>query len=324
MVEKLDYSLPKHRIAQVPAHPRDSCKLLVLHGTHIEHRRFHDIVEYLERGDVLVLNDSRVMKLKLVGKKQTGGKLEFLIIGGGNGRYECLIKGKFNLGTKFDIEGYPGVVTEKRDGKFVVELSLSLEDMEQIGYMPTPPYIKGPVTHDEWYQTVFAHESGSIAAPTAGLHFTENLLQDICDKGISVVFVLLHVGLATFMPPEKMANEQEYFRVGEKESDIINNAKGKIFAVGTSTIKALESSSKNGMVHSSEGWSTIFISPGYKIQSPLDGMITNFHMPNSGPLMLTAAFTGSDRLMSAYRVALSRDYRFLSFGDAMLVLLCSK
>ncbi|RLF45646.1 MAG: tRNA preQ1(34) S-adenosylmethionine ribosyltransferase-isomerase QueA, partial [Thermoplasmata archaeon] len=196
--------------------------------------------------------------------------------------------------------------------------------IENLGRMPTPPYIKEEVEKDEWYQTVYARKKGSIAAPTAGLHFTEQLLKKLMEKGVEIVFVTLHVGLATFMPVERVKEEKEYYCISEEAAEKINNASGKIVAVGTTTVKALESSSRNRRVIASSGWSNLFISPGYCFQSPINGIITNFHMPQSSPLLLTAAFGGIKRVMKAYEEALKRDYKFLSFGDAMLILKCSK
>ncbi|HDN50895.1 MAG TPA: tRNA preQ1(34) S-adenosylmethionine ribosyltransferase-isomerase QueA [Thermoplasmatales archaeon] len=324
MLDELDYVLPRERIAQRPCIPRDRCNLLVVHGDAIEHRKFYEIVDYLRKGDVLVLNDSRVMRVRLFGRKRTGGQLELLVIGGSDGRYECLMKGKYREGTVFSVGDYEGTVVEKHDGRCVVEIPLTFDEIERLGHMPTPPYIKEVVEHDEWYQTVFAREKGSIAAPTAGLHFIEELLQKIAHMGVATVFVTLHVGLATFMPIEKIQEESEYYRVGEEEAEIINNAEGRVIAVGTTTVKALESASKNGVVYPSRGWSNLFISHDHTFQSPMNGMLTNFHMPKSSPLVLTAAFAGKERLMRAYREALKRDYRMLSFGDAMLILPCSK
>lgn len=324
MLDNLDYVLPREKIAQRPCISRDHCNLLVMQGDDIQHRKFYDIVNYLQKGDVLVLNNSRVMKVRLFGRKRTGGRLELLVIHGSDGRYECLVKGKCREGTVFSIGEHACTVVEKRNGRCVVEIPLSFHEVERLGHMPTPPYIKEMVEDDAWYQTVFAREKGSIAAPTAGLHFTEELLQKIERMGVAVVCITLHVGPATFMPAEKIPEEPEYYHVGEEEAATINSARGRVIAVGTTTVKALESASEDGVVHPSRGWSNLFISHDHTFRSPMDGMVTNFHMPNSPPLMLTAAFAGRERLMRAYREALKRDYRMLSFGDAMLILPCSK
>ncbi len=319
-MEELDYYLPKEKIAQVPTIPRDHCKLLILNKGKIEHKKFYEIIDYLEKGDVIVLNDTAVMKVRLIGKKETGGKLDILIFGKKGKYYECMIKGKYKEGTKFFINEIEGKIIKKTNGRCIIDLPLSMEEIEKIGKMPVPPYIKREIDNDEWYQTVFAKEKGSIAAPTAGLHFTHNLLKKLKEKGIEVVFITLHVGLATFMSPDKIKEEKEYYCVSKEAEEKINNAEGKIIAVGTTTLKALESSSKNGKVIASSGWSNLFIYPGYEFQSPVNGLLTNFHMPKSPPLLLTTAFGGIKNVMNAYEEALKMDYRFLSFGDAMLIL----
>lgn len=317
-----DYSLPKEKIAQKLYFPRDHCKLLVLRGDAIEHRRFYEVVKYLKKGDALVLNNTKVMKVKLHGKKITGGKIELLIIRGNDGKYECLIKGKVKEGTRFFVNGYEGEVLEKKEGKCLIKLNANIDEIENHGKMPSPPYIKRDVDENE-YQTVFAMKKGSIAAPTAGLHFTSELLKKLREKGVDIVFITLHVGLATFMPPEKMREEKEYFCISEEAAERINEA-GRVIAVGTTTVKALESSSKNGRVVASSGYSNLFISPPYKFNSPIEGIITNFHMPKSTPLMLISAFAGEEKIMKAYKEALKKDYKFLSLGDAMLILKCSR
>ncbi len=321
MLEQLDYNLPREKIAQKPWIPRDECNLLVLNGKKIEHKKFYQILDYLGKGDVIIMNNTRVMKVRLKGRKETGGKLELLIIGKEGENYRCMIKGKYREGTSFYIKSHEGKVIKKgEDGICLVSLPLKMEEIEKLGEMPTPPYIKEEVEEEEWYQTVFAKEKGSIAAPTAGLHFTPELIKKMEAKGIKIVFITLHVGLATFLPPERIREAREYYHIGEEEAEIINNADGRIIAVGTTTVKALESASEEGMVKAGEGWSNLFISPGYEFQSPINGMLTNFHMPKSSPLLLTTAFGGVEEVMKAYEEALHRNYRFLSFGDAMLIL----
>lgn len=319
MMENLYYNLPREKIAQKPSIPRDECNLLVLRKDKIEHRKFYEIADYLEKGDVLILNDTKVIKTRVFGIKDTGGKLDILVIGGKDGIYECLIKGKYREGTVFFLGGKRGEIIEKRNGRCKIKISLSMEEIKSIGRMPVPPYIKGEV-EDDWYQTVFANKEGSIAAPTAGLHFTEKLIEKIRGKGVKIVFVTLHVGLATFLSPEKIRGEKEYYIVNEETANAINNSSGKIIGVGTTVVKAIESSSKDGITYPSQGWSDLFISPGYKFQSKLNGLLTNFHMPSSSPLMLTVSFGGIERVMKAYKEALKKNYKFLSFGDAMLIL----
>jgi len=324
MLEEFDYYLPKDRIAQEPVFPRDRCKLLVLKCNEIEHKIFHEIIEYLDKGDALVLNDSRVIKARIYARKETGGKIELLFTGKKNGYYECLVGGRVREGTKFYVGNYEGKIIEKNGGRCLVELPVSIEEWEKLGKMPTPPYIKKDIENDEWYQTVYARKKGSIAAPTAGLHFTYSLLQELRKKGVEIVFITLHVGIATFLPVKNLDKmEKEYFYIGEKEAEKINEAEN-VIAVGTTVVRALESASKNGIVMAKQGYTDIFIHPGYVFQSPINGIITNFHMPKSSPLLLVSAFAGRERIMNAYEEALKKDYRFLSFGDAMLVLKCSK
>ena len=327
MLEEFDYNLPREKIAQEPVFPRDECKLLVLKCDGIEHRIFKEILEYLNEGDALVLNDSKVIKARIYGRKETGGKIELLLIQKKGEYYECLVGGKVREGTKFyvgGVGGYEGKIISKRGGRCLVELPIGIDEWERLGRMPTPPYIKKEIGDDEWYQTVYARKKGSIAAPTAGLHFTDELLKKIERKGVDIVYITLHVGLATFLPVRVEQNkmEEEYFYVSEEAAEKINNA-ANVIAVGTTVMRALESSSHNGIVKPMHGYTDIFIRPGYKFKSPVKAMVTNFHMPKSSPLLLVSAFAGRNRIMKAYEEALKRDYRFLSFGDAMLISKCS-
>jgi len=311
-----EFNLPKEKIAQFPKLPRDECRLLVVKKDKIEHRIFKDIVNYIEKGDVIVLNDSKVIRAKLQGKKESGGKLEILVVKKVPQGYECLIKGRISEGKKIYINGKECEVIEKRNGKCVIDLKMSIEEINTIGKTPLPPYIKSEVD-ENLYQTVFAKEEGSIAAPTAGLHFTQELIKKIEEKGARICYITLHSSISTFMN----VVEEEYYSVSKQSAEIINNA-SRVFAVGTTTMKALESSSKNGVVYPSSGWSNLIIEDGYVFCSPVRHLITNFHMPNSPPLKLTSAFCGNERLKKAYEEALLLDYRFLSFGDAMLI--CSE
>lgn len=311
-----DYNLPKERIAQFPKLPRDECKLLVVWKDRIEHRIFKDIVNYIEKGDAVVLNDSRVIRARLHGIKESGGKVELLIIKKVPQGYECLIKGRVSEGKKIYIAGKECEVIEKRDGKCIINLDMNIEEINRIGKIPLPPYIKSEVD-EELYQTVFASKNGSIAAPTAGLHFTQELLKKIEEKGANICYITLHSSISTFMN----VLDEEYYSITPEAAEIINNA-SRVFAVGTTTMKALESASKNGRVYPSSGWSNLTIDEGYVFQSPVSYFITNFHMPNSPPLKLTSAFCGKERLKKAYEEALLHGYHFLSFGDAMLI--CSE
>jgi len=328
-ISEFDYNLPRDAIAQKPAFPRDSCKLMVIKDGDIHHHFFYEIGEYLSKGDVLVLNNTYVRKVKLHGKKETGGEVEILILDKKNEEYECLIKGKVREGTKIYIDKIEAVVKRKESRKCLLEIPLEMDDIEKIGEMPLPPYIKEKIDREmaELYQTVFAERKGSVASPTAGLHFTTPLLQKLRKKGVKIVFLTLHVGIGTFMPieceVEKHRMESEYYEIEKNEAMKINEAKEKgnaIIAVGTTVVKALESASEDGYVNPFSGWSDLFIYPGYKFRSPITGILTNFHMPKSTPLLLVSSFIGKEKIMEAYKIALKNGYRFLSFGDAMLIL----
>ncbi|MFZ3060167.1 MAG: tRNA preQ1(34) S-adenosylmethionine ribosyltransferase-isomerase QueA [Candidatus Methanoperedens sp.] len=326
-----DYNLPKELIAQSPIEPRDSSRLMVL-GQNIEHRHFSDIVNFFEEGDTLVLNDSRVIPAKLQGKKSTGGHVEALLVSKSGAGYECLIQGKnIHEGTKLHFGELEATVLEVRKNpntsRYLVDFNSNgnLNDiLEKIGEAPLPPYIKKKLDDKNRYQTVYSREKGSIAAPTAGLHFTEHLLGRIKEKGVSIAYVTLHVGLGTFTPV-KAANiedhnmEPEYISVSAESAEIINETKGKLIAAGTTTVKALESSCVDGKIAAYDGLSRLFIYPPYEFKSNIDAIITNFHLPKSTLLMLVSAFAGRERLIEAYNEAISQSYRFYSFGDAMLV-----
>jgi S-adenosylmethionine:tRNA ribosyltransferase-isomerase len=326
-----DYHLPKELIAQSPIEPRDSSRLMVFREN-IEHRYFSDIIDYLEEGDTLVLNDSRVIPARLSGKKSTGGKVEALVVSKNAAGCECLIQGKnIHEGIKLyfgELEATILEVIKKHNAnRYLVEFNCNgnLHDiLEKIGEAPLPPYIKKKLENKNRYQTVYSKEKGSIAAPTAGLHFTSSLLNLILDKGVNITYVTLHVGPGTFMPVkaeniEAHTMEPEYFSVSAESARIINETKGKLIAGGTTTVKALESSCMEGKIVSNEGFSELFIYPPYIFSSRIDAMITNFHLPESTLLMLVSAFGGKERLMAAYNEAISHSYRFYSFGDAMLI-----
>ncbi len=343
-----DYHLPKELIAQSPLEQRDSSRLMVL-GKNIEHRRFSDIIDYFEEGDTLVLNDSRVIPAKLSGKKSTGGKVEALVLSKNGAGYECLIRGKnIRESTKlyfgeFD-EPNKNVSSFSRDSSKLEATILEVRRnditnrylvdfkcngnlngiLEKIGEAPLPPYIKKKLEDRNRYQTVYSREKGSIAAPTAGLHFTQELLDKIMEKGVNIAYVSLHVGLGTFAPVksqniEAHKMEPEYFSVCEESADIINETKGKLIAAGTTAVKALESSCLDGKIKANEGFSNLFIYPPYCFKSKISTMITNFHLPKSTLLMLVSAFAGREQVMAAYNEAILHSYRFYSFGDAMLI-----
>ena len=330
-----DYHLPKHLIAQRPAQPRDSSRLMVLGRDGIQHRTFLELPEYLQEGDVLVINDSKVIPVRLFGRKKTGGKIEALLVKRKKGDiWECLISGK-NIRHGMPLvfgDCLHGVVhSEIEGGRYDVEFSQD-EDVEEIvqtiGVMPTPPYIKEILKEPGMYQTVYAKENGSIAAPTAGLHFTPRLLEELKARGVDIVPITLHVSIGTFLPVkttsiEEHTMEPEYFRIGVESAMKIMQAKengNRIVAVGTTTVKALESAcSESGGISETEGESDLFIYPSYKFRSGIDALLTNFHLPRSTLIMLVSAFAGRDRIMEAYRAAIEHVYRFYSFGDGMLI-----
>jgi S-adenosylmethionine:tRNA ribosyltransferase-isomerase len=316
-----DYHLPKNLIAQRPIEPRDTSRLMVLEGSRIHHRTFRDLHYYLEPGDILVLNDSKVLPARIFGKKDTGGKVEALLITKvDDNTWECMIKGKNVREDSHLIFGegeIEGSVKEKIEGgRYVIEFEPEkdlAETFHRIGVMPTPPYIKEMLKDQSRYQTVYAREDGSIAAPTAGLHFTENYLGELRQMGVKIITITLHVSVGTFLPVKKKyvkehKMEPEFFKIDSKTAEEINNAKSqgsRIFAVGTTTLKALESACDD---------------PGYRFKMGLFGLLTNFHLPKSTLIMLVSAFAGKDTIIKAYSEAISHDYRFYSFGDAMLIL----
>lgn len=326
-----DYHLPSELIAQSPIEPRDSSRLMVL-GKDIEHRYFADIIDYFEEGDTLVLNDSRVIPAKLSGKKSTGGHVEALVVSKSGAGYECLIRGKnIREGTNLYFGELKATILEviknENASRYLVEFNCNgnLNDiLEKIGEAPLPPYIKKKLDDRNRYQTIYSKEKGSIAAPTAGLHFTNELLNRIRDKGVNIAYVTLHVGIGTFSPVkvenlESHIMEPEYITINAESAEIINGTRGKLIAAGTTTVKALESSCVNGNITAKEGFSQLFIYPPYTFKSGIDAIITNFHLPKSTLLMLVSAFAGRERLIDAYKEAISNSYRFYSFGDAMLV-----
>jgi S-adenosylmethionine:tRNA ribosyltransferase-isomerase len=326
-----DYHLPGDLIAQSPIEPRDASRLMVL-GKTLEHRYFSDIPGYLEKGDTLVLNDSRVIPAKLRGKKSTGGHVEVLIVSKCRDGYECIIRGKnIREGTQIYFGELEASVLEvKKDNsgaRYMVEFNCNgnlNHILEKIGEAPLPPYIKKKLDDMGRYQTVYARENGSIAAPTAGLHFTDGLLDMIKKKGVNIAYVTLHVSPGTFTPVkvediQEHIMEPEYISVNKENADIINRTEGKLIAAGTTTAKALESSCVDGRITAKEDLSRLFIYPPYRFRSKIDALITNFHLPKSTLLILVSAFAGRERLLTAYSEAISNSYRFYSFGDAMLV-----
>ncbi len=333
--EEFNYDLPEHFIAQFPAEPRDHSKLLVLDrkSGELEYRHFYDIIDYLKPDDLLVVNETRVIPARLFGSKLPGGgKIEVLLLNKlDEFEWECLVGGSgMKEGRKFSIEKGPlGEVVKVLDGsKRLVRFVEPIENFfKEAGHTPLPPYIHSYAGDPERYQTVYNHKPGSAAAPTAGLHFTPELLAKIEAKGIKLAKIELKVGLDTFAPvTEENAEEhlihQEWCSLSEEVAATIRETKangGRVIAVGTTSVRTLESASQTGICKAFEGDTGLFIIPGYEFKC-VDLMITNFHLPKSTLLMLVSAFAGKDRIMQAYESAKERGYRFFSFGDAMLIL----
>lgn len=338
-VKEFDYYLPEELIAQHPLEERDSSRLMVLDKETgcIEHKTFHDIIDYLNFGDTLVLNNTRVMPARLIGEKEkSGGKIEFLLLKRVEGdKWECLAKpGKSaREGRRFtfgDGKLKAEVVEVKEDGNRIVEFhydGIFEEVLDSLGEMPLPPYIHEKLEDKERYQTVYSKEEGSAAAPTAGLHFTKELLKRIEDKGVNVVYLTLHVGLGTFRPvkAEKLEEHEmhsEFYHLSKETADSINATKkrgNKVVAVGTTSVRTLETiGDENGEVKEQSGWTSIFIYPGYKFKI-VDRLITNFHLPQSTLVMLVSTLAGKEHIMNAYKEAVNEKYRFFSFGDAMFI-----
>lgn len=326
-----NYYLPKELIAQSPIEPRDASRLMVL-AQNIEHKNFADIIDYFEKGDTLVLNDSRVINAKISGRKSTGGYVEALVISKTGSGYVCLVQGKnIRVGTKLYFGELEATILDvKRDNnnsRYLIDFNCKWnlnEILEIIGEAPLPPYIKKKLDDKNRYQTVYSKEKGSIAAPTAGLHFTKELLKVIIEKDVNIAYITLHVSPGTFTPVkveeiEKHIMEPEYVSISAENARLINENRGKLIAVGTTTVKALESMCMDGKIIPNYGFSQLFIYPPYRFKSPVDAIVTNFHLPRSTLLMLVSAFAGRERLISAYNNAILNSYRFYSFGDAMLI-----
>lgn len=334
------YELPEELIAQDPLEQRDHSRMMVLDKNtgEITHRHFYDIIDFLNEGDVLVLNDSKVMPARLYGIKEgTYGKIEMLLLEQkGQNRWEVLVRPgkKAKVGARFVFGD--GLLTATvreivEEGNRIVEFECEgnfFDVLDKIGEMPLPHYITHKLMDKDRYQTVYARELGSSAAPTAGLHFTQELLQKVREKGVKVEFVTLHVGLGTFRPvkEEEITDHKmhtEHYEMSQKTADAINEAKAngkRVIAVGTTSCRTLESVvQKEGGIKASEGYTDIFIYPGYQFKA-LDCLITNFHLPESTLIMLVSALAGYEHTMHAYQVAVQERYRFYSFGDAMLVI----
>ncbi|MCL7413290.1 MAG: tRNA preQ1(34) S-adenosylmethionine ribosyltransferase-isomerase QueA [ANME-2 cluster archaeon] len=332
-----DYHLPQNMIAQKPAAPRDSSRLMVLDENEWRHHTFTDLPRFLRSGDLLVLNDSRVIPARLYGTRDTGGRVELLLVKRlDDAYYECLVRGKVKTGTNLNFNTLSATVKERIDTHTGYRYNIRFQcdgdfasHLYHEGVMPVPPYIKEQLEDSERYQTIYSRDEGSIAAPTAGLHFTPELIDTIKRMGVRLAFATLHVGVGTFMPVraekvEEHTMESEYFTIDEDTARTINDTLevgGRIIVVGTTTVRALESAQwLDGRIAPSRGWSEIFIHPPYQFKTPLSGLITNFHLPGSTLLMLISAYAGRDAVLAAYSEAIDKGYRFYSFGDAMFIL----
>ena len=333
------YHLPEELIAQTPLQQRDSSRLLVLDKQTgaVTHKHFYDILDYLHPGDCLVMNDSRVLPARLLGHRPTGGAVEVLLLRDlGDKKWECLCKPgrKMQVGHQVIFgngELTATVVEVQETGNRVIEFhyeGIFLEVLERLGKMPLPPYIKAELADQERYQTVYSREVGSAAAPTAGLHWTQDLLEKARQKGVITAFVTLHVGLGTFRPVQvenvlEHHMHAELCMISQETADILNQVKkdgGRIICVGTTSCRTLESLvNEDGTFEEKSKWTEIFISPGYTFKA-MQGLITNFHLPESTLVMLVSAFAGKENVLSAYAEAVQEQYRFFSFGDAMAIL----
>ena len=333
------YDLPQELIAQTPLERRDGSRLMVLdrESGEITHRHFYDLPEYLHPGDTLALNDSRVLPARLYGHRvPTGGAVELLLLKDqGDGKWECLARPGRKLKPGAEVSFGDGELTatiaeDLQEGKKLVQFhyeGIFLEILERLGKMPLPPYIKEELQNGERYQTVYSKVTGSAAAPTAGLHFTKELLQKIQDMGVSIAYVTLHVGLGTFRPvsAEEVTDHHmhsEFCMISKETAELLNETHrrgGRIICVGTTSCRTLESFAKeDGTFEESSGWTEIFIYPGYRFKA-MDALVTNFHLPESTLVMLVSAFAGREHILNAYNTAVQERYRFFSFGDAMLI-----
>ena len=333
-----DFQLPEELIAQTPLERRDASRLLTLdrESGAVGHHHFYDLPRFLRPGDCLVLNDSRVLPARLIGHRPTGGACEVLLLVDKSGDlWECLVRPGRKLKPGAQVIFGDGQLTatveeELNDGKRTVRFhyqGIFLEILEQLGRMPLPPYIKAELQDQERYQTVYSKVVGSAAAPTAGLHFTPELLEQVREMGVKVCYVTLHVGLGTFRPvkAEEITDHEmhsEFCQISQETADIINETKrngGRVICVGTTSCRTVESfAAEDGTMSERSGWTSIFIYPGYKFKV-LDALITNFHLPQSTLIMLVSALAGREHVLAAYEEAVREKYRFFSFGDAMFI-----
>lgn len=338
-VEDFDYYLPEELIAQTPLVKRDESRLLVLDKEtgEVEHKKFYDIIDYLNPGDTLVLNDTKVLPARLIGtKEETGAVIEILLLKNIEGdKWECLVKPARRIKEGTIVSFGDGKLKAKCCGVFdagirhfeLIYSGILMEILEELGTMPLPPYIHEKLEDQSLYQTVYAKEVGSAAAPTAGLHFTEELLEKIKDKGINIAYVTLHVGLGTFRPVsveniEEHEMHSEFYSMSASVAKLLNETKKSghnIVAVGTTSTRTLETiATKYGEFRECNGWTNIFIYPGYEFKG-INKLITNFHLPKSTLVMLVSTLAGRENILNAYKIAVDDKYRFFSFGDAMFI-----
>lgn len=340
-VSQFDYELPEELIAQTPLKNRAASKLLVMDKKtgRCEHHHFYDLLTFLKQGDTIVLNNTKVIPARLFGiKKETGAKIELLLLKENeNHRWEALVKPakRIKVGTVIDFgEGLLiGRCTEElSEGRRMIQFEFKgifHEILDHLGEMPLPPYIQEQLEEKDRYQTVYAEHKGSAAAPTAGLHFTTKMLEDLKEAGIQIAYITLHVGLGTFRPVavENVDEHQmhsEYYQMSQESAALLNMTKknnGRIYAIGTTSARTLETITRDyqGEFKASSGWTDIFIYPGFNFQA-IDGLLTNFHLPKSTLVMLVSALAGREKILQAYEEAIKNNYRFFSFGDAMLIL----
>ena len=337
--EDFDYDLPEELIAQTPLKVRDSSRLMVMdrHSGEIEHKVFSDIIDYLEEGDTLVLNDTKVLPARLIGEKEeTGAVIEILLLKNiEKDDWECLVKPARRVKTGTIVSFGDGRLKAQCIGEFdegirhfrLLYSGILMEILDELGTMPLPPYIHEKLADQSRYQTVYAKEVGSAAAPTAGLHFTKELLEKIEEKKVNICYITLHVGLGTFRPVsvsnvEEHEMHSEFYSMKQEVADLLNKAKKeqrRIIAVGTTTTRTLETiMNEYSEFRECSGWTKIFIYPGYTFKA-IDGLITNFHLPKSTLVMLVSAFAGRENILNAYKIAVEEKYRFFSFGDAMFL-----
>jgi len=338
-IEEFDYELPEELIAQTPLEKRDASRLLVLDKKtgEVNHKHFSNILDYLNKGDVLVLNNTKVLPARLIGEKEgTGAVIEILLLKNiKEDEWECLVKParRIKVGTIVTFgEGILKAECIKEENEGIrhfrlLHTGILYEILDKLGTMPLPPYIHEKLSDQSRYQTIYAKEIGSAAAPTAGLHFTTELLEHIKEKGVLIAYITLHVGLGTFRPVsvekiEEHHMHSEYYEMTEEVAELLNKTKkegGRIISVGTTSTRTLETIMKKyGKFQEASGWTDIFIYPGYKFQA-IDSLITNFHLPKSTLIMLVSALAGRENILNAYKIAVQEKYRFFSFGDAMII-----